>query len=221
MTILDSIGQFLNTYSTGVATAATGLIAVFTVVLAWATSRIYKHSAASERAYIDISHHGPPGLEIDPSAGKAKLKVTVTNRGRTPARVTDMFLDLAFDVLPTKPHYTLPQNHEPARVFLVTQSKFKYTIEILADQDALNAAAEDEKSLWVFGYVDYKDIFGKRHRAGYMRRYCRFDYSNPRSTPTFPVERKNNLIFDPIPGYNYDRRRRWWKREGNDWGDKD
>lgn len=200
------------------------LLVVFTGLLWFATKRVYKHTAASERAYVTISHHSPPGLDIDVAAGTARVLVKVRNSGRTPAYVTDVVLQLAFDSLPPPSWDKAPPAHPAVRHFLVTQTEFEHTTVFAGlDSDVLLAVTEDERRAWLVGYVDYRDSFKLRHRGGYMRRYERFDHAIPPDIPGVPVERSNNLIFDPTPGYNYDRpRRRWkWKREGNDWKDKD
>jgi hypothetical protein len=47
---------------------------------------------------------------------------------------------------------------------------------------------------WVFGCVEYSDVFGSRHRAGYCR------WVNPAVS-----NGKNNLVFDAVSArYNYD-----------------
>ena len=57
--------------------------------------------------------------------------------------------------------------------------------------------------LVVYGFVDYIDAFGVRHRGGYARQYV----------PN--VQGNNNLVFLDHPSYDYDRPRR--PGEGNDW----
>ena len=47
------------------------------------------------------------------------------------------------------------------------------------------------RTLWIVGYVDYRDRFGDSHRNGYARRYM----SQP----------GNNLVFEIISDYNYDK----------------
>lgn len=86
------------------------------------------------------------------------------------------------------------------------------------DPDALMAVMEDEeRKLWLYGYVDYRDRFGTRHRGGYMRRYERFDRTAAPDALGHLPERYNNLVFDPTPGFNYDRERE--RGEGNDWNE--
>jgi hypothetical protein len=53
-----------------------------------------------------------------------------------------------------------------------------------------------------YGYADYIDQFGKRHRAGYGRSYLR-------------TAAQNNLVFPDEGPFNYDRER--GPSEGIDW----
>ena len=130
-----------------------------------------------------------------------------------------MFLALAFDDLPPPGSYILPPGHQQTRVYLVTQDKFNHYVPFTGlDPDALMAVMEDEeRKLWLYGYVDYRDRFGTRHRGGYMRRYERFDRTAAPDALGHLPERYNNLVFDPTPGFNYDRERE--RGEGNDWNE--
>lgn len=219
-------GHFLDENSTLITAIATAFIGAFTLALWMTTSDQLRHARRVERAYVTMSHHsrmGNPGLKIDPGAGTVAVRIGVRNYGRTPADVTDVFLALAFDALPPPHSYVLPPGHQQTRAFLVTQSDFNYhrTFDGL-DSNDLFAVMEDEgekRKLWLYGYVDYRDSFGTRHRGGYMRRYERFNrMGTPDALGQLP-ERKNNLVFDPTLEFNFDRRRR--RGEGNDWGESE
>ncbi len=206
---------------TGAVALFTGLLVICTGIWIWIAHRQNQIMRTIERAYVTMSHHsesGNPSLKIDPTEGTATVAIKVRNYGRTPAEVTDVFLALAFDALPPPHSYVLPPGHQQTRAFLVTQSEFNYhrTFGGLDPNDLMAVMEEvEERKLWLYGYVDYRDSFGTRHRGGYMRQYCRFDHSVPPQVPGVPVESENNLIFDPTPKFNYDRRRR--RGEGNDW----
>jgi hypothetical protein len=59
-------------------------------------------------------------------------------------------------------------------------------------------------NLFVFGYVDYVDKFGARHRSGYARLHdIRIDDPGHWDGGKVP-EKRNNLPFVTKPGYNYD-----------------
>ncbi len=200
----------------------TAILAGCTVLLTWIARRQNQMMRTIERAYVKMSHHSRreyPALNINLQAGTATVTINIRNFGRTPAEVTDVFLALAFDDLPPPGSYILPPGHQQTRVYLVTQDKFNHYVPFTGlDPDALMAVMEDEeRKLWLYGYVDYRDRFGTRHRGGYMRRYERFDRTAAPDALGHLPERYNNLVFDPTPGFNYDRERE--RGEGNDWNE--
>ena len=210
-------------------TVFTGIVALFTVFLAVCTGlltcvarRQNQMTRTIERAYVTMSHDSGqenPGLTIKPEAGTATVIINVRNYGSTPADVTDVFLDLAFEALPAPGSYILPPGHQQTRAFLVTQNEFNYHRTFTGlDSNDLFAATEEGRKLWLYGYVDYRDSFGTRHRGGYMRRYERFDHTVPSGPLGMPPERDNNLVFDATRRFNYDRLRK--RGEGNDWDEE-
>jgi hypothetical protein len=181
---------------------ATLLIAIFTIVLAFTTYFIHRHSKATERAYIKMSHNSGGtygnGLNLDEANNCAQFTVTVTNTGRTPADVTDVYIRwfvLARDQDPPIEASYPPEQDvlPPVSAFLVANDSFLNGIELTNISDAQFATIKAHTNkLWISGYVEYKDISGKRHRAGYTR-----IYSHGREG--------NNLIFPAKANYNYDR----------------
>ena len=118
------------------------------------------------------------------------------------------------------PNYYVRKRQEPTRAFLVTGEVFTRYERSLRIEPAVIPAVKDETvKLMLYGYVDYIDVFGKRHRSGYAR-----DYSPKRDNRAdYPYdeefETRNNLVFMEQRGYNYDRLRK--KGEGNDWDKAD
>jgi len=162
-----------------------------------ATKRIDEHSVVSERAYVTMSHC-EPGLNFAGPSGPW-VKMRVTNNGRTPAEVIDVILKLDVrdkgDTLPTLHDYQRPGQRTPAQGFLVAGDNFKRWEsfpEITIDK---SSADSGNRILWLYGYVEYVDVFGQRHQTGYIRRYH----------PHAPQVDKNNLVFDAQPGYSYHR----------------
>ena len=134
-TFITSIVSFFDAHGGAVTAVATAFIAAFTVVLAVATRRIYKHSAASERAYVKMSHRSGPGfgegLEIDRTRNEARIVIQVKNFGRTPADVSDVLLCwLALpkgQSPPTKPYYPPTEKpEERTTAFLVAGDSFLF-----------------------------------------------------------------------------------------------
>lgn len=152
----------------------------------------------SERAYVKMSHMEPGVMFIDDiTVITAKVLVKLENCGRTPASITDVHLRIsriAFaDQLPETPDYG---DSIPIGCPFLVPGDF-------VNVPTVRGVGDDQRRrIVVFGYVDYIDVFGVRHRAGYAREH---------------VEniQGNNLVFVSAPGYNYDRPRK--KSEGNDW----
>ena len=137
------------------------------------------------------------------------IVIEVRNCGRTPAEITDVFVDLGFDALPRAGSYVLPPSHEQTRHFLVTEGVFEHRVGFQGlNSDVLSAVKGGTKKLWVYGYVDYRDSLRRRHRGGYMRRF----------DPGIILLPGNNLVIDSTPGFNYDRLRA--PDEGFDWNEE-
>ena len=193
------------------------IIPIFTIVLAGATIGIWRsnflssrHMRASERAYVTMSHNSPPGLKIDTPTHKISVPMEIRNHGRTPAQVSDIFLAFAQgekgDSLPATPDYSrLNISSGETLTFLVAGDSFFFEPEFdEISADELGSFVDGSKRLWIYGYVDYIDIFEQRHRGGYAREFV-------------PGRPQNNLVFVKQVGsnYNYDRPRH--RGEGRDW----
>lgn len=212
ITIINSIGNFLNTNSGAVTAVATVLIAAFTVVLAVATRRIYRHTVASERAYVTMSHISPPGLCIKDGTSQVWVTIQVKNSGRTPATISNLVIKVKVlqsgTLLPESPDYGREQDEPTAKAFLATNSSFEHSRKLSVSDWEIDEVKNGTKALYVLGYVDYIDEFKQRHRGGYARRYDPI-------RDTVASEQRNNLVFVTQRGYNYDRPRKKW--EGHDW----
>jgi hypothetical protein len=104
------------------------------------------------------------------------------------------------DVLP----YPVPERAE--ELFLYRDDPFFFVRHFPVTDREVEDIPRGEKIFYVYGYVDYIDQFGQRHRAGYARRFKPGDSSQ-----------NDNLLFVTQEGYNYDRQRQ--PGEGRDWGD--
>lgn len=229
--MLTTIVDWIEAHE-GILTAlATIVIAVFTWALARSTKRLWKETKeastiakksadaalktaqnmeAAERAYVKMSHY-PPGLVPVAASPLYDVRLRIKNFGQTPATITSVVLTHRIvshaDPLPTIPEYTLGIGHVTRRVFLVRDDEFStyQTFTILSPEFGL---IENRTSdLCIYGYVDYIDQFGSRHRAGYARRY------DPRGDVL--TGDSSNLHHITQPDYNYDRPRQ--HGEGNDW----
>jgi hypothetical protein len=171
---------------------------------------------AAERAYVKLSHL-PPGMIFN--NGYCGARIRVKNFGRTPARVTGVVMsilirDLEDTSLP--PPLTVAGNvTRPFRAFLVANDEFSFTESRHVGHEATEQLIQGLKRLFLFGYVDYIDQFGQRHRAGYARAYL----SGLDDRKLYPSDEafkeRSNLDLLTEPKYNYDRPRKMG--EGTDW----
>ena len=222
-----SVSEWWTVASTIAVAAFTGILAISTILLWYATKEtagVAKTSAdaalktaeasiAAERAYVTMSHKTPPALGINTVTpeGKcqARINLEIKNFGRTPARVINLLLTTK--CVPSGQSLTEPPDYgdaKPVRInaFLVTRGNVIHmqpNFEFEADMNLVDVGKMD---LWVYGYVDYVDAFGQRHRGGYARVYL------PGKSPN-----ENNLGFGTESRHNYDRPR--VPGEGDDWED--
>ncbi len=155
----------------------------------------------AERAYVKLSHL-EPGIERLNDRSSV-VKIEVKNWGRTPAHITDViigFKKLDFGTpLPIPYPYPDAQRESFPNGFLVP-NELLYVHQHVGTQQVLDTS----KQLWVFGHVDYVDIFDRRWRGGYARKY---------------VNRSdNNLIYNTEDRDNFDRERT--PDEGRDWNEE-
>ncbi len=178
-----------------------------------ATHRANEHFQVTERAYVKMSHETPtdrPALQWTEASDGFHVSVEVRNHGRTPARITDILL--TYRVLPNGqefpapiPYVRHPDDIRRTRAFLVCDDSFKAVATYrISPAEAARVGAQ-QAILIFYGYVDYIDQFGQRHRGGYGRQYAL-------------GTARNNLVYPDIATINYDRKRRLG--EGRDWSDE-
>lgn len=196
--------DFLDAHDGAITAVATIFIGLFTIVLACIGSRANRHFKATERAYVTMSHTTPAKVGV-PSAlhiveDKAIVTIEVKNYGRTPADVLGGRMRIERlgkdDPLPRLPDYHgLGSQKIETSYFLVANADFQIEINDLPFPTSYAIAIDNgEDVLRLYGYIDYIDRFGQRHRAGYARKYI-------------PGRIGNNLAFVTEPGYNYDEDR--------------
>jgi len=194
--------DFAERNDKAVTALSTLFIAIFTIVLAFATRTLVKMARKQdevtriiERAYIKMSHR-PPGLTFYNDRGTAG---TITNVALT------IRVNPRDEPLPKVPDYQEPNEAQAPNAFLVTDEQISTSQSLQIGIENVQGIHNGESWLTVYGFVDYIDKFNERHRGGYARRFNR-------DAPT------NNLQFVSQPGYNYDRKRK--NGEGHDWGEE-
>jgi hypothetical protein len=184
---------------------ATLLIAIGTFILAVVTYRQLKHNRVVERAYVKASP-ALPGVSLG-TEGQIIISLKITNHGTTPARITDVLMTA--DILPTSqalpeiPHYR-PSHQNVSTAFLVSNDYYFANALMYLDPAHVTEASQGTRQLFIFGYVDYIDMFEQRHRGGFARRY------------NHPAKQgETNLVFLDQLGYDYDCVR--FAGDGKDW----
>jgi hypothetical protein len=164
----------------------------------------------SERAYLKMAFT-LEGVKWNKQTG-FEINVLVKNHGRTPATVTDIRLGRELrdpeDLLPEDFTSLIDERVFAPSAFLVPEEDTPFHRYFGIRPESYKAIDEFEKRLWVFGYVDYIDTFGVRHRAGCARQY----------EPIMNGGAGGNLTSGTLKRYDFDRLR--VSGEGNDWGNK-
>jgi len=185
-------------------------VAIFTGVLVWIGRRADKHFVVTERAYFQMSHRG--GVEF-PQGEQVTIKMQIKNWGRTPGTVTDQRLGPMLVMekngkLDGSVDYTGLNKSASPYTFLVPNAHYNWDIGFeFKDVGLVQAIKDGNVTLFMVGYVDYRDQFGGRWRAGYARKY----------TPIADQPAANNLSYVTTKSFNDDRAR--LPGEGVDWAD--
>ena len=108
-------------------------------------------------------------------------------------------------MLPEKPVYDENAVHAQVQAFLVTNDFVSSVYERRIATQQLIDVKEGRSNLWVYGHVEYLDIFDVLHVAGYGRFYVP-EYDDPARYGPGQFEKRNNLVFITELAYNYDRK---------------
>lgn len=202
---------FFNDHEPAFTALATIVIGIFTWTLWRSTNRAGEHFRVTERAYFQLSHKG--GVTF-PAGEKVALTMQVKNWGRTPGTVTDQrvgpMLIMEKDGKLSGPvDYSGLEKSTSPYTFLVPTGHYNWDIGFeFTEAGVVQAILAGEITLFMVGYVDYRDQFGDRWRSGYARRYATIAGQNPLA---------NNLSYVTAKGFNDDRHR--LPGEGVDWDD--
>ncbi|NOU08712.1 MAG: hypothetical protein HOO98_01645 [Nitrospira sp.] len=184
----------------------TFFLVIATGLLAYIALRQDETNRTVQRAYVQISAIAS-GLKWVSRSTMFDLALSLKNFGNTPATITGFAFEhrvIAHDgLLPLYPGYSATTRE--TRVFLVGGEQYTTYWQFTILPEELQAIGAQEMDLCIYGYVDYVDQFGTRHRAGYGRRY------DPRGGV---LGEGSNLIYLTQPHYNYDRER--GRGEGHD-----
>lgn len=171
--------------------------------------RTIESTKVIERAYVKLSHN-PPGVQFNDSAyGEFWVSIHLKNYGQTPATAIECVICHAClpsgEKLPAHPNYDVPTaQRSQLQAFLVRDDYAGYAYESRFPPQHLISVKNGSYKLWVYGYIEYVDMFQRRHVAGYGRMYDhRLDIEALYPEGEFP--KRSNLVFVTEPNYNYDR----------------
>lgn len=143
-----------------------------------------EHIPRVERAYLFLSGYNGNGFIIESSnqvtITDANLLGVVTNHGKTPAFLTEIYQTLtilnrldAFQLpLPINLAHVAGQQIPNIAIQAGKDREIPYLIDdFFTNVLAWNNIARQESVLFHMGYVRYKDIFGGKHRTGFCLFY--------------------------------------------------
>ena len=173
----------------------------------WAAMlRTNKHFRITERAYVRLSHvtEGRRAAFdwLQGGAGEATMQIEIKNCGRSPARVTGVWLGgrCVPDGKEFPTYFSYREGHSATaskigRAFLMPSDQILIPWALNFSPEEYEAVELGNATLIIFGYVDYIDQFGDHYRGGYGRQLI-------------PQTFKNNLGFPDCPAkLNFDEPR--------------
>ena len=153
---------------------STAVVGAFTIVLAIVGYRQYLATRIAERAWVVCQAPDPPPTN---SEGDVAIRWVVENKGRTTAWVTALGsasqIIKAGDELPEEPPYTMAGPFTREGTVLPPNAKASRGVNIPAPNMAAieHGYQGQEYVLYVFGIVEYRDIFGGEHETRYCYRF--------------------------------------------------
>lgn len=152
--------EFWHVKFTDVLLVAATIALVGSTIALWLSAE--RSTRITERAYVKMSHVSP-GAMFD--TAKLSVQVQIKNGGRTPAQVTDLLLKFTTSPLPIRPDYTKEEGAPASQEwYLRAGDKVFVTVSFDVTPQDVQAVRGGRLPLFVFGYVDYEDVFGVRHR---------------------------------------------------------
>jgi hypothetical protein len=153
-------GQFVSDNNAAITAVATVLLTFVTVGLVWIGYLQIATSRRQLRAYLSIGH----GNLVNFDDANPVVQVLIKNSGQSPAYSVEAWNAVLLHQLPLRVQLTQPPNAEIIRAYLGPGMSFHLGTNLTnfpeAARDAIRAGRQ---AVFVFGNVDYRDAFGKRH----------------------------------------------------------
>jgi hypothetical protein len=180
--------ELLNSISTGV-------VAAFTIVLVCVVYSQNRAAKLTERAWVVADFESPPPYSPEKII---RFAWKLTNLGKTPAWITEMSSPMGKVVpargeLPKEPPYEMKHPFPKEGLVLTPKGSIEQFLWLTSEQQAKLEVGEI--TLYIFGILKYKDIFGGRHETRYCFRF------NPALGGADPATRDFCLAEQP----NYNR----------------
>lgn len=203
-----SLGDVIN--------VVTGLIvAGFTGLLYKLAKRQDEHFQKRERAYVTITPY-VPGISFGDDS--AHIAIRIQNAGSTPARIEryGIRIVLTDGEAPVGPNDASISTTD-VDTLLVQGDAFNAQGQVALTREQRAAVGGPSKKVFLVGFVDYEDIFKRRHRRGFCRQYSadldntsRPEYRRVEGGSLDPEKYRGrlNLTMPALPGYNFDTRRK-------------
>lgn len=147
---------------------ATLLLALLTLGIAWTALIQARAVQNAQRAWMVAKMEDlPPEYVPDQTL---RMACHIKNMGKTPARLTEKGerRDLGGTLPETPRAYDNIVRWEKG-VILPPNSEIVVILYLSAGETL--QVYKGEQALWVHGFIEYKDVFGKRHRTRYCFRY--------------------------------------------------
>ena len=146
---------------------STAVVALFTILVFFVYRAMLHATKMTERAWL-VSDIGT--IEETPTNQTHQVKVQIRNNGNTPAWVTaagsNGWWVTDQNPLPRTPKYTLMQPFTKDGQLLPPTASFEQGFPL--EKARIDRAVKKEVFLYVFGFVEYRDIYGNKH----LTRYC-------------------------------------------------
>lgn len=180
-----------------------------TIERAYVAVRHWNNDEARTEQIKDVGFHPRANLADAAPAGcvRYKVELRIANTGRSPAHIEGGAMRVVADLdtaAMRPPDLTAASWREkiPGN-YLHAGDRYRRKVYYVLGGD--DAALVNTGRMWLVGYVDYIDVFGERHRAGYCRHI----------KPGL-ADNRNNLDVDSTSvSFNYDRvQRKRGQQEG-------
>lgn len=160
---------------------STAVVGAFTIVLALIGVRQLLAARAAERAWVVVLPPGPPIRNPD---GNSEIRWELGNKGRTAAWVTSLGSAgksvQADEKLPEEPPYTMAGPFPSQGAVLAPNGRILRGLTIPFEH--MNRVEQGQRILYVFGRVEYRDVFRVKHET----RYCYRFKTGPTTTDPSP-----------------------------------